>query len=69
MTVTSGAGSWQALPVLPAGTATLAAGPSGGWNALAVHRSQLTIWQAAPGARSWSSEQVIKVPVPYGSSG
>jgi hypothetical protein len=69
VTVTSGANSWQTWPVLPPGTATLAASPSGGWNALAVHRTQLTIWQAGPGTRSWTSEQVIKVPVQYGSSG
>jgi hypothetical protein len=67
--ITSSAASWQALPIVPAGTATLAAGPSGGWNALAVHRTQLTIWQAGPGARSWTSGQVIKVPVQFGSSG
>jgi hypothetical protein len=68
-TITSSTNSWQTLPVLPAETATLAAGPSGGWNALAVHGTQLTIWQAAPGAHSWSSRQVIKVPVQFGSSG
>jgi hypothetical protein len=68
-TITSNASSWQALPVLPQGTATLAAGPSGGWNALAAHRTQLTVWQANPGARSWSSAQVIKIPVQFGSSG
>jgi len=61
--------SWQELPVLPPGTATLAASPSGGWNALAVHRTQLTIWQAAPGADTWSGEQVLRVPVQFGSSG
>ena len=68
-TITSSANSWQTLPVLPPRTATLAANPSGGWNALAVHGTQLTIWQAAPGAHSWSSGQVIKVPVQFGSSG
>jgi hypothetical protein len=67
--VTSAAGSWQQLPVLPPDTATLAPGPSGGWNALAAHGTQVTIWQAAPGARAWARAQVIKVPVPYGSSG
>ena len=68
-TISTTAHAWQPLPVLPPGTATLAASPSGGWNALAVHRTQLTIWQAAPGADSWSSEQVLKVPVQFGSSG
>jgi hypothetical protein len=68
-TITNGADSWQALPVLPSGTATLAASPGDGWNALAVHGTQLTIWQAGPGARSWQTRQVIKVPVQFGSSG
>ncbi|HEY5352656.1 MAG TPA: hypothetical protein VIK57_09390 [Streptosporangiaceae bacterium] len=67
--ITSAAGPWRLLPVLPPGTATLAPGPSGGWNALAVHGTKLTIWQAAPGAQSWASAQVIKVPIPFGSSG
>ncbi len=67
--ISSAAGSWRPLPVLPPGTATLAPGPSGGWNALAVHGTQLTIWQAAPRAQAWTSAQVIKVPVQFGSSG
>jgi hypothetical protein len=67
--ITSSAASWQALPAVPPGTATLAAGPSGGWTALAVHGTRLTVWQAGPGARSWSSAQVINVPVQFGSSG
>ena len=67
--ITSAAGSWGQLPLLPPGTATLAPSPSGGWDALAVHGTQLTIWQAAPGARAWDREQIIKVPVQFGSSG
>jgi hypothetical protein len=68
-TITSSADSWLELPVLPPGTATLASSSSAGWNALVVHGTQLTVWQAGPGARSWSTEQVIKVPVQFGSSG
>ena len=67
--IISSADSWRQLPALPPGTATLAPGPSGGWNALAVHGTQLTIWQAASGAQAWDREQVIKVPVQFGSSG
>jgi hypothetical protein len=67
--ISSAGGSWRQMPALPPGTATLAPGPSGGWNALAVHGTQLTIWQASPGAQAWAREQVIKVSVPYGSSG
>jgi hypothetical protein len=65
--IASPGGSWRRLPVLPPDTATLAPGPSGGWDALAAHGTRLTIWRAGPGA--WASAQVIKVPVPYGSSG
>ena len=69
--------TWRQLPILPPGTATLAPGSSGGlvpgssggWEALAVHSTRLTIWQAAPGAQAWARTQVIKVPIPFGSSG
>jgi hypothetical protein len=67
--ITTATGPWRQLPVLPPGTATLAPAPSGGWDALAVHSTRLTIWQAAPGARTWASAQIIKVPIPFGSSG
>jgi hypothetical protein len=65
----SGPGSgWRALPPVPAGTATLAPGPgSGGYDALAVAGSKLTVWQLAAGA--WTKVQVINVPISYGSSG
>jgi hypothetical protein len=53
--IISAAGLWRPLPLLPPGTATLTPDPSGGWNALAVHGTQLTIWQAAPTAQSWDS--------------
>jgi hypothetical protein len=66
----AGAGAaWRALPALPPGTATLAPGPAGGYDALAVHRTQLTVWQLAPGARAWAATQVINVPIQFGSSG
>jgi hypothetical protein len=67
--ITTATGPWRQLPVLPPGTATLAPAPSAGWDALAVHSTRLAIWHAAPGARAWSSAQIIKVPVPFGSSG
>jgi hypothetical protein len=68
-TITRTTGSWQALPTLPPGTATLAPGPAGGWDALAVHRTKLTIWRLAPGAAAWAATQTINVPVQFGSSG
>jgi hypothetical protein len=61
-------GSWQVLPALPAGTATLApgSGPSA-YDALAVAGSRLTVWRLTAGA--WAKVQVITVPITYGSSG
>jgi hypothetical protein len=68
-TVTSPGGSWRALPPPPAGTALLAPGTSGGWEALAVHRARLTVWRLVHGAQRWVAAQVISVPIEYGSSG
>ena len=65
---TSDSGSWQALPALPAGTATLALQPGGAVDALAVRAAKLTSWQLQPGSSTWLAEQVIPVPIQYGSS-
>jgi hypothetical protein len=60
-------GSWQALPAVPAGTATLAPEPGpGGYEALAVSGSKLTVWRLAQGG--WAKVQQINVPIEYGSS-
>jgi hypothetical protein len=60
---------WRALPPLPPGTVTLAAGPGKGTvDALAVHRVILEVWQTAIGATTWTKSQTIKVAVPFGSS-
>jgi hypothetical protein len=68
-TTDSTAPSWHALPALPAATATLAFGATGGWDALTAHRAKLTVWKLAPGAGSWATTQAITVPIQYGSSG
>jgi hypothetical protein len=60
--------SWRSLPTLPPGTATLAPGPDGTADALAVNRGTLTVWRLAPAATAWTRVQVIKVPIQYGSS-
>jgi hypothetical protein len=60
--------SWRALPPLPSGTATLAAGPGTGLDALAVHGAILTVWQLAPGSGAWAKTQTINVPIQLGSS-
>ena len=59
-------GSWRVLPPVPAGTVTLAPG-TGGYDALAVSGSRLTVWRLA--ASAWAKVQVINVPIEYGSSG
>jgi hypothetical protein len=58
--------SWRALPTAPTGTATLAPGPGGSYDALAVAGSKLTVWRLTQGA--WATVQLISVPIEYGSS-
>jgi Pentapeptide repeats (8 copies) len=67
-TIAGTGGSWQALPALPPGTATLAPGTAGGYDALAASGSRLTVWRLAKGASAWTKVQVINVPIQYGSS-
>jgi hypothetical protein len=62
-------GHWQLLPALPPATAALAPGADGTIDALAVHRSTLTVWHLAGQHGSWAKEQIITVPIQYGSSG
>jgi hypothetical protein len=68
-TITRAGNPWHALPPLPPGTATLAPGPGGGIDALAVRRTRLTIWQLAPGGAAWAQVQAINVRIQFGSSG
>jgi hypothetical protein len=71
-TIAGVAGPWRALPPAPKGTAALAppasrsAGADGGYDALAVSGSVLTVWRLASAA--WTKVQVIHVPIQYGSS-
>ena len=67
--ITGPAGAWRPLPALPPGTATLAPGPSGGWDALAVHSTRLTVWRLPPGRTAWTATQTISVFIQFGSSG
>jgi hypothetical protein len=67
--ITGAGAAWRSLPALPNGTATLAPGPSGGFDALAVHRTRLTVWQLGPGTATWRTTQTMNVPVQFGSSG
>jgi hypothetical protein len=59
--------AWRELPPPPSGTAALAAGPGGSYDALAVSGARLTIYRLTS-AGSWASAQVISVPIQYGSS-
>jgi hypothetical protein len=65
--VAGAGGSWQALAPVPKGTATLAPEADGGYDALAVSGSVLTVWRLA--AAAWTKVQAINVPIEYGSSG
>ncbi len=74
VTVAGPGAAWQALPALPAdsatlpaGAMTLAAGPAGGFQLLTARLSQLSVWTAGSGG--WDRSQVIRVSIPYGSSG
>jgi hypothetical protein len=67
--ITGSGGQWRALPALPPGTATLAPGPGDAIDAMAVHRTTLTIWRLPPGSAAWTQAQTISVPVQYGTSG
>jgi hypothetical protein len=57
------------LPALPAGTATLAPAGAGGWDALAVNSTKLTVWHLPPSGAAWAPTQTISVPIAFGSSG
>ncbi len=65
---TPGAG-WQQLPTPPSGTATVAFGPAGSPEALAVEDTVLKVWSLAPHARAWVLRQTLHVPLELGSSG
>jgi hypothetical protein len=67
--ITGPAGSWLQLPPLPPGTVTLAPGPAGRWDALAVHSTKLAVWQLPRGGAAWAAAQTINVPIEFGSSG
>jgi hypothetical protein len=67
-TITSTHSQWQPLPLLPAGTLTHAPGAGGATEALAAHRSTLTVWQLTPDGRGWATAQTMNVPIQYGSS-
>jgi hypothetical protein len=62
------AAAWHQLPVLPAHSADLVLGPAAQVSALAPDGATLVSWRLS-GTESWVRQQVMKVPVPLGSSG
>jgi hypothetical protein len=66
-TLTGPGGTWRQPPALPAGTQVLVPGAGSAVQALATHRSIMTVWTGSQAA-GWAQQQVIKVPILYGSS-
>jgi hypothetical protein len=55
--------------MLPADTQALVLGPGSTIEALAGHQTKMTVWSLGQGPAGWAKEQVVNVPIPYGSSG
>ncbi len=65
----SGPGAaWRVLPAPPRGTAALAPVADGTFDALAVSGATLTVFRLGAGG-VWRQDQVLNVPIQYGSSG
>ena len=67
-TLSGPGGSWQQLTALPAGTQALVLSTGHGTEALAAHRSEMTVWTQPSASAGWTREQAINVPISYGSS-
>jgi len=61
-------GAWQTLPNVPAGVQALAPDTGGGYDALAVSGSRLTVWRLGAAEVAWAEVQEMTVPIEYGSS-
>lgn len=59
--------TWSQLPTPPPTTVTIASGPGGSLDALAVDDTVLTVWDLGPSG-SWTSAQKLDVPIQFGSS-
>ncbi len=67
-TLSGPGGSWQQLTALPAGTQALVLSTGHRTEALAAHRSEMTVWARPSASAGWTREQAINVPISYGSS-
>ncbi len=65
--ITPSATQWQPLPALPAGTTSVAATPTGGFDALVPSQSVLSVYGL--GSVGWAKVQRLRVAIQYGSSG
>jgi len=66
-------GSWEALPSPPPGTTTVAFGGPGAPQALVAGSTTLTVWSLVPisagsGPSRWVRQQILHVPIQFGSS-
>jgi hypothetical protein len=63
-----GGTAWQELPPPPAGTATVAFGPGKWTGALVAAGTRFSAWSLNAASQRWAEDQVMDVPVQYGSS-
>jgi hypothetical protein len=61
--------SWQRLPPLPAGTATLAFGSKNQIHALVANNVEFSDWMFSTNSNGWIKGQSITIPIQFGSSG
>ena len=59
---------WRVLPSLPVAAAAAVPNGDGGFDAMTVNDTQLTVWTLGPSASGWHRGQVLHVPVQFGSS-
>ena len=60
--------AWRALPSPPAGTQTVAFGPGASIDALVATGTRFSAWSLPAGSTTWAEDQVMNVPIQYGSS-
>ena len=61
--------AWNVLPAPPPNTSTVAFGPAGTVDALAVDDTSFTNWRLASGSSHWVKVQASTVAIQFGSSG
>jgi len=64
----AGGNAWQELPPPPAGTATVAFSSDAPTDALVANGTKFSSWSFNTGSKRWTEDQVMDVPLQYGSS-